>query len=98
MKTPIETGYGKLQAEMNKPPKRISKTDLVKAYLIKHKSITPMDALKPELRMNMRLSDSIFRLRKQGWIIITELVPTSDGSGEYARYHYKGTLKEKPTV
>ena len=62
--------------------KKISK---VRLYLIKHGSITSWQAIT--YFRATRLADMIFRLRRQGWDISTEMVKTDDGS-TYAKYHF----------
>lgn len=68
-----------------------SKTNDVIIHLLKHGTITQMEAAK---KYNLyRLSSVIFELRKRGMIINTELVPFKSKYGthsSYAKYHYIG--------
>jgi hypothetical protein len=57
-------------------------------YLQKHGSITSMKAIK-KWEMT-RLADVVFRLKKDGHVIITTLVPNKRRSGNHAVY----TLQE----
>ena len=59
-------------------------------HLKKYKSITPMEAL--DLFGSFRLADQIFKLKKAGHLIKTELVHLSDGR-RYAKYKYLGVAK-----
>lgn len=73
---------------LKKKPKRLSKRELVKRHLMKHKSISSFQAFK--LFGTMRLSDIIFNLKKKNdWIIEGKnLVPANISGFEFPNYKY----------
>lgn len=68
-----------------------SKTNDVIMHLLKHKTITQMEAAK---KYNLyRLSSVIFELRKRGMKIETEMIPFKSKYGThsaFAKYHLVG--------
>lgn len=68
-----------------------SKTNDVVMHLLKHKTITQMEAAK---KFNLyRLGSVIFELRKRGMKIETEMIPFKSKYGthsSYAKYHLAG--------
>lgn len=66
--------------------KKIHKTKilLVKEHLLKHKKITPAEAL--ELYSYRRLSDAIYKLKKAGMNIETALTSGKDKFNNPVRY------------
>lgn len=73
----------------------ITQTQAVLEYLQNHGSLTSMEAI--ELFGATRLADIIFRLRKQGYIIVTVEHETTNRFGQstrYAEYKYEGILLE----
>lgn len=71
----------------------MTKTDLIRDHLIEHGSITPWEAITKYHAT--RLSDTIFRMKKIGYVIDTEIINGQDSNGnptKYARY----TLVSKP--
>ena len=61
----------------------LSQKDKVLRYLQQGKSITPIDALK--LYGCFRLADVVFRLKKDGYDIQTNMVKNDNGK-DYASY------------
>lgn len=74
---------------------RTTQTQVVLDHLQNRGSITSMEAI--ELYGATRLADIIFRLRKQGYIIVTVDHETTNRFGQptrYAEYKYEGVLLE----
>lgn len=70
---------------MSKQKKRLTQKELVKAYLLRHKSITSWEAI--QLYGCTRLSDVIYKLRyDEGMKIKTEHIPNASGYGIHAKY------------
>lgn len=71
----------------NDVAKKVTKRKLILAHLLKHKSITSLEAI--EKYSATRLSAIIFNLRKQGYGIATKDVAMTDkygNKGFYAKY------------
>lgn len=64
--------------------KKVTKSGLVKAHLLKHKSITSLEAI--EKYSATRLSAIIFTLRKKGFSIVTKDVTIKDRFGNNCIY------------
>ena len=62
--------------------------DKVIRYLKRHKTITPREALM-DLGV-YRLSDTIFKLRNQGWDIVTDMKVSPDTGVKYGSYRFVG--------
>ena len=56
----------------------------IEKYILKHKSITSMQAIN--LCLHTRLADVIYVLRHQGWDFHVEDIPQKTG-GPFAKYH-----------
>lgn len=70
---------------MSKQKKRLTQKELVKAYLMRYKSITSWRAI--QLYGCTRLSDVIYKLRyKDEMKIKTEHIPNASGYGTHAKY------------
>lgn len=75
---------------MKKHSKKISKKDKVLAYLKRNKrGITGLEALQ---KFGLyRLSDAIFKLRNEGYHIVTTMEqPKDPDEAPYARYYLHG--------
>lgn len=65
--------------------------DMILNHLLKHGSITPLEAM--ERYGIMRLSAIVYRLKKDGTTIVTEMVKGKNRFGaetRFARYSLKG--------
>lgn len=69
----------------------MSGKEKVLKYMQKHKSITQLQALN--LFWDWRLSDKIYRLRKEGHKIISEQIKVKKADGSYG-YVAKYTLED----
>ena len=71
---------------------RLSQLDKIRIHL-ERDSITPLTALR--LYRCMRLADVVFRLKKEGLDIITEIKEgyNEDGAYRYAEYHIRKVEK-----
>lgn len=91
MKKPIETGYDRMQRQLEKPTKE-SKFKRLREYLKPGVKITPLEALR--MFGIYRLGARIHDLRhKHGWAIKTEKSPAL--GEEFAVYHVIHQGKKK---
>lgn len=73
--------------------KKLSKCEQIRQYLYSGHYLTQWECT---MKFHfLRLGALIFKMRRQGVDIITEMLPTDDGMGHYARYHIsEAWLKE----